>query len=86
MDDVLGHVQLSRAALEPRLKAVLGRTIHGEIQRVRITQVKTLLTDSDLPLKQVARRCGFAYTQYMARAFRKATGQTLSEYRKGRGR
>ncbi len=86
VDDVLGHVQLSRAALEPRLKAVLGRTIHGEIQRVRITQVKTLLTDSDLPLKQVARRCGFAYTQYMARAFRKATGQTLSEYRKGRGR
>jgi len=28
------------------------------------------------------RRCGFTYTQYLARAFRKSTGQTLSEYRK----
>jgi len=80
--DVLDHVRLSRAALEPRLKAVLGHTIHAEMQRVQLATVKSLLTESDLPLKQIARRCGFRYTQYMARAFRRATGQTLSEYRR----
>ena len=79
--DVLQHVRLSRGALEPRFKAVLGHTIHAEMQRVQIAEVKNLLSASDLPLKQIARRCGFNYTQYMARAFRQATGLTLSEYR-----
>ncbi len=82
VSDVLQHVRLSRAALEPRVRAVLGRTIHDEIHRVQIETVKDLLCNTDLPLKQIARRCGFKYPQYMARTFRLATGQTLSAYRK----
>jgi len=79
--DVLRHVRLSRSVLEPRLKAVLGHTIHAEVRRVQIDEVKNLLAAGDLPLKQIAGRCGFRYTQYMARAFRLATGMTLSQYR-----
>jgi LacI family transcriptional regulator len=80
--DVVAHVHLSRASLEPRMKEATGRTIHDEIHRVQIEEVKTLLSSSNLTLKQIARRCGFTYTQYMARAFRQATGQTLTQYRK----
>ncbi len=82
VSDVLAHVQLSRSGLEPRLKRVLGRTIHQEIHHVRIERVKTLLSRSDLPTKQIAAQTGFHSVQYLTRVFRKATGQTPANYRK----
>ncbi len=80
--DVVRQVRLSRTALEPRVKAVVGRSIYQEIQRVQIEQVRELLAETELPIKQVAVRCGFSYVQYMTRAFREATGQTPAQYRK----
>ncbi len=79
---VLAHVKLSRSGLEPRLKRVLGRTIHQEIHHVRIERVKALLVSSQLPTKQIADQTGFNSVQYLTRVFRKATGQTPSAYRK----
>lgn len=80
--DVAGHVGLSPTALAARVRKAIGRTIYQEIQRVQLDRVRELLSDSDLPLKQIARRCGFKYTQYMSRVFRETTGRTLMEYRK----
>ena len=80
--DVVKHVRLSRSALESRMKASIGRAIYQEIQRVQIDTVKELLAKTDLPIKQVATRCGFNYVQYMTRAFREATGQTPAAFRK----
>jgi LacI family transcriptional regulator len=80
--DVLKHVRLSRSALEPRLKAVIGRTIHQEIHRVQLERVKALLASTDLPTKQIAAQSGFHYVQYLTRVFRKDTGQTPANFRK----
>lgn len=80
--DVLKHVRMSRGALEPRVKQVLGRTIYQEIQRVQIERVKELLLSTTAPLKQIAHQAGFSYPEYMMRVFREATGQTPSQYRK----
>jgi LacI family transcriptional regulator len=82
VDDVLKHVSLSRSALEPRLKRVIGRTIHQEIHRVRLERVKALLSTTDLPTKQISAQTGFHSVQYLARVFRSATGQTPANYRK----
>ena len=82
VDDVLRHVNLSRSALEPRLKRVIGRTIHQEIHRVRLERVKALLSTTDLPTKQISAQAGFHSVQYLARVFRTATGQTPAGYRK----
>ncbi|NLX96176.1 MAG: DNA-binding transcriptional regulator [Rhodopirellula sp.] len=79
--DVLRHVSVSRAALEPRFKQVLGRTVHQEIHRVRLSRVQELLSVTDMPLKQIARQAGYRYPEYMMRVFRLATGQTLKQYR-----
>ncbi|QNN21899.1 substrate-binding domain-containing protein [Planctomycetales bacterium ZRK34] len=81
--DVLRQVHLSRAALEPRFKQAIGRTVHQEIQRIRLARVQELLTATDMPIKQIARLAGFRYPEYMMRIFRQATGQTLKQYRKG---
>ena len=80
--DVVKHVHLSRSALEIRMKAAIGRAIYQEIQRVQIDAVKELLAETDLPIKQVAVRCGFSGVRYMTRAFRNATGQTPAAFRK----
>lgn len=82
VSDVLAEVKLSRSGLEPRLKRVLGRTIHQEIHHVRFDRVKALLLTTNLPTKQIAAQTGFHSVQYLTRAFRKAGGQTPASYRK----
>ena len=79
--DVLAHLAMSRASLQQRMKQVVGRTIHQEIQRVRLARVKDLLAMSEITIKQVARESGFASVQYMTRVFRAVTGETPARYR-----
>jgi LacI family transcriptional regulator len=68
------------------MKHVIGRTVHQEIQQVRLNRVKNLLAMSDLTIKQVARESGFASVQYMTRVFRAVTGETPARYRSCRAR
>jgi LacI family transcriptional regulator len=79
--DVVAAVAISRTALMGRFKAILGRTIHAEIQRVQIGHVRQLMAATDLPLNRVAVQTGFRYLQQMIAAFRRHTGQTPGEYR-----
>jgi LacI family transcriptional regulator len=81
VSDVVEHARVSRTALEPRVKLVLGRTIHQEIERARIERARALLATSDVPIKQVARLSGFSCVQYLTRVFRKATSETPARYR-----
>jgi LacI family transcriptional regulator len=80
--DVLRHVNLCRSAVEPRLKKVLGRTVHQEIRRVQIERAKALLSTTNLPAKQIADQTGFNCVQYLTRVFHKVTGLTPANYRK----
>lgn len=80
--DVVSQVPVSRVTLALRFKKILGRTIREEIFRVQIGQVKELLATTNLPIKQVARRAGFRYVEYMARLFRRHVGETPANYRK----
>ena len=41
VSDVLTHMGMSRASLQQRMKQIVGRTIHQEIQRVRLNRAKT---------------------------------------------
>ena len=82
--DVLRAAHMSRAALEPRFKATLGRTIHQEIQRVRLLRVQELFS-SNAPLKQIAIRPASIHRVHDG-VFRRFTGQTPGEYRRAAGR
>ena len=79
--NVVAAVGVSRSTLEARFKAV-GRTIHGEIQRLRIERSRFLIATTDLPIKQIAAMAGFAHVHYMTTIFRQNTGWTPAEYRK----
>jgi LacI family transcriptional regulator len=82
--DVLAYMGMSRASLQQRLKRIIGRTIHEEIERVRLARVKKLLISPEMTIKQVARATGFSSVQYMTRVFRAALAETPARYRSRR--
>ncbi|NEE01036.1 XylR family transcriptional regulator [Phytoactinopolyspora halotolerans] len=79
---VLRHVGLSRRALDYRFMQTLGRTVHGEILRIRMGHVAELLSSTDWTLQQIADRLGFSHSEYMSVAFKKYTGKSPGQYRK----
>lgn len=81
VDDVLRHVPLSRRVFENRFRAILGRTPHAEILRLRIDRARQLLSETDLPLTAVADAAGFRHAEYLSVCFKREAGQTPREYR-----
>jgi LacI family transcriptional regulator len=84
--DVLAYMGMSRALLQQRMKKAVGRTLHHEIERVRLSKVKELLLSPDMTIKQVARAAGFSSVQYLTRVFNAAMGETPARYRSTRNK
>lgn len=82
VSEVSKAVDLSRSTLDNRFKETLGRTVHDEIERVRLERTKELLLTTDCTLALIARQTGFNTVQYLATVFRQSTGCTPGEYRK----
>jgi AraC-like DNA-binding protein len=57
--------------------------LHQEIRKVQIDTARTLLADTDLPIKQIALRAGFKNVQYLTRVFSSIVGQPPAEFRRG---
>ncbi|MDH7599422.1 MAG: DNA-binding transcriptional regulator [Sedimentisphaerales bacterium] len=79
--DVVRATAVSRRVLENKFRTALRRSIHQEIQRVRVNHIMQLLVDTDLAIKEIARRAGFDSPGHIARYFRRVTGVSLREYR-----
>ena len=76
---------ISRRALERRFSEVLRISPGGYLNRVRLDRVKTLLTETMLPVSDVAERCGFSTPEYMTALFRRQFGSTPLRHRKETG-
>jgi LacI family transcriptional regulator len=84
--ELLARVPLSRKWLDHRFKRVVGHTPAEEIRRCRLQCVSDLLTDTDMPLRQIAARGRFSCVQNLIRCFRFAYGMSPQAYRrKARG-
>lgn len=82
VEDVLGHVLMSRTALQDHFRKVLGRSIHDVLVEVRITRVKELLAQTTLSLEDIAERSGFKHPEYMSNIFKQRSGWTPARYRR----
>lgn len=82
VSDVLKVSMLSRRVLDKRFRVSIGRTPHQEIMRLRLERVKRMLMETDLPLAEIAERCGFENSEYMPVVFRREIGQTPSSFRR----
>ena len=79
--DVVRQIGSSRRFAETHFKTVVGRTILEEIQRVRLERVCTLLAETNLPVGEITRQCGFERESYLARLFKKRFDASMSGYR-----
>jgi LacI family transcriptional regulator len=85
VDEVLSAAGLSRRALDDIFRRCVGRTVHAEIVRARMTCVREMLEQTDLPLSQIAERLGFNHAEYMGVAFKREIGMSPGAYRKRLG-
>jgi LacI family transcriptional regulator len=82
VDDVLYKVPVGRRWLERAFTAHLGRTPKEEITRVRIDTARRLLGQTDLPIMEVAARCGYQELKSFYTAFGNIAGTTPAAYRR----
>ena len=85
VEDVAKAAMSSRRVLERSFRATLGTTIGEEIKRHKIEQICELLTETDLPIKQIAEITGFETSKHISRYFSQAKGANLQQFRKTYG-
>jgi LacI family transcriptional regulator len=72
---------LSRASLERRFKAALGRSIHSQLLRLRLEEARRLLLESSQSMQAVAGACGFGTLSYLTTVMRRECGLTPAQLR-----
>ena len=82
--DVVRHAAVSQSVLERKFRTQLGRTPKAELLRLQMARAKQLLGESELPLKEIASRCGFTSEKYFSDAFRRQCGMRPAAYRRER--
>jgi AraC family transcriptional regulator len=63
-------------------KRTTGETVAAFVRRIRIDEARALLSTTDLALKEIAYRLGFASHSSFAAAFHREVGSTPFDYRR----
>lgn len=71
----------SRRGAEYRFREATGRSIGEEIAAARVEHAKTLLLLREQPIESIAAECGYEDASSLRRAFKKATGLSLRDWR-----
>jgi len=74
-------LKVSRRYLEIRFKEVKGESIAETIRRRKLKEVCRMLRETDLPIGEIATRCGFPVPTHLNALFRRTFGTTLRAYR-----
>jgi len=76
--------RLSTAYFCRAFKRTFGETPHSYIVRRRLDKAETLMLTSDLPLSQIAIRCGFTDQAHLCKLFRQQYAQSPAAWRRER--
>lgn len=79
--DLAAVAGLSRAAFAKRFTTVIGQPPLAYLTWWRMTSAARLLRDSDLPLRTIAARCGYASEYAFGKAFKRAYDMSPGRYR-----
>ena len=74
-------LKVSRRYLEIRFREVKGEGVAEAIRRRKLEEVCRLLRETDLPIGEIASRCGFPVQTHLNAIFRRTYGTTLRTYR-----
>lgn len=81
LEKIARQVNVSKYYLCRLFKDVANQTMNSYIMEYRCAQARLLLQKSDLPVKEVAYRCGFADPSYFSKCYYKICGKLPSEER-----
>ena len=80
-DQVADAVGCTRSQIDKLFAAELGHSIGTEILRQRLSHVKILLKNTDLPASLIAKKAGFCTPSHLNNIFKKMTGVTPRAWR-----
>ena len=81
VDQIAQRVGASRSVLQRRFSGLLNQTIHDHLIEQRIKRAIELISNTGLPMLEIAERCGFKHQEYMGAVFRERCGKTPSQFR-----
>ena len=81
VDDLMEATGMSRSSLTRKMHELFNLSPKDFLQAARIKHACSLLTQTDLSVKEVAYACGFSNPQYFATSFKTSTGLTPSAFR-----
>lgn len=82
IDEIANVCDISPAHLRRSFKRTTGRTVHDAVEKIRLRKAQDLLIGTDLPLKVISYRLGFANSSTFSSTFRRASSETPSDYRR----
>ncbi|MDR0883747.1 MAG: helix-turn-helix domain-containing protein [Oscillospiraceae bacterium] len=74
---------LSRSQAYREFYSATGHSIKEYIRKRRLSKALSLIRHTQLPLKQIAHKCGFSSDQVLCRSVKAAIGQTPAQYKIG---
>ena len=74
-------LHVSRSLLEMRFSKVRGEGVAAAIRRRKLEEVCRMLKETNLPIGEIAPRCGFPVPTHLNALFRRTFGTTLRAYR-----
>ena len=75
------EVKISVPKLQAGLKQLTGHTLYSYHEQVKIKAAKSLLENTELPLKAIAHKVGFKTHSHFGEVFKRTTKMTPSAYR-----
>lgn len=82
VEHVAEAVGVSRRTLDRRFARALGRSVHEELNAVRMQNACEMLGETLTTISRISEACGFATAASFSRAFRRHVGCWPSEYRR----
>jgi len=81
IDDIASMVGASRSVIQRRFRSAFGRSMNDALVQHRLNAAKTFLLETELPLIEIAERCGFRHQEYMGAVFKSYLKQTPAQFR-----
>jgi Response regulator containing CheY-like receiver domain and AraC-type DNA-binding domain len=83
LEDAAAELQISPGYLSRLMKRETGYSFVEYLNRVRVKKATILMSDPSAKAFEVAERVGYRSQHYFSRAFKKVTGTTPTDHRKG---
>lgn len=79
--DVVTALGVSRSLLDLRFREFRDETVSAAITRRRLEEVRRLLSKTNLSIRAITSRCGFANPNHLKNLFRRHFGQSMRRWR-----